>query len=135
MESIQKIQRSFTKHITGMHGMPYYNLLGLYALHIRKERYFFIYFWKIVESLVLKFSNTITSTFSERRYISCVITHVNVGCVGTLTYNSLRWHILNLSFTFNVLVFSLRFKTQLDIFFVIWKCRGSSLPGRNQPQP
>ena len=55
--------------------------------------------------------------FSGRRGRSCVISHVNVGCVGTLAYNSFRWRSIRL---FNSLPMHLRsvlrLKTQLDIF-------------------
>ena len=85
---LEKIQRSFTKHITGMNDMPYHERLKslrLYSLQRRRERYCIIYIWKIIN-----FSSPITSTFSGRRGRSCVISHVNVGRVGTLAYNSFR---------------------------------------------
>ena len=43
---LEKIQRSFTKHITGMNDMPYHERLkslGLYSLQRRRERYCIIY--------------------------------------------------------------------------------------------
>ena len=51
--------------------------------------YRIIYIWKIIEGLAPNFSNPITSTFSGHRGRSCIISHVNVGRVGTLIYNSL----------------------------------------------
>ena len=122
---LEKLQRSFTKHITGMNDMPYHerlNSLGLYSLQRIREWYCIIYIWKIIEGLAPHFSNPITSTFSGRRGRSCVISHVNVGLVGTLSYNSFRWRSIRL---FNSLPMHLRsisscsvlrFKTQLDIF-------------------
>ena len=120
---LEKIQRSFTKHITGMNDMPYHEpYLGLYSLQRRRERYCIIYIWKSIEGLAPKFSNPITSTFSGRRGRSCIISHVNVGRIGTLSYNSFRWRSIRL---FNSLLMHLRsisscsvlrFKTQLDIF-------------------
>ena len=89
---LEKIQRSFTKHITGMNDMPYHERvksLGLYFLQRRSERYCIIYIWKIIEGLAPNFSNPITSTFSGRRGRSCVISHVNVGRIGTLSYKVL----------------------------------------------
>ena len=89
---LEKIQRSFTKHITGMNDMPYHERLkslGLYVLQRRRERYCIIYIWQIIEGLVPNFSNPIISTVSGRRGRSCVISHVNVGRDGTLAYNSL----------------------------------------------
>ena len=110
---LKKIQRSFTKHITRMNDMPYHELLKilkLYFLQRRRERYCIIYIWKIIESLAPNFSNPNTSTFSECRGRLCVISHVNVGRVGTLAYNSFRWHSIrlfnSLPSTLNFLVFS-----------------------------
>ena len=51
---LEKIQQSFTKHITGMNDMPYHERLkslGLYSLQRRRERYCIIYIWKIIEGL------------------------------------------------------------------------------------
>ena len=113
---LEKIQRSFTKHITGLKS------LGLYSLQRRRERYCIIYILKIIEGLAPNFSNPITRTFSGRRGRSCVISNVNVGRVGTLSYNTFGWRSIRL---FNSLPMHLRsisscsvlrFKTQLDIF-------------------
>ena len=108
--------------------MPYHERLkslGLYSLQRRRERYCIIYIWKIVEGLLLTFLTLLgllLSTFSGRRGRSCVNSHVNVGRVGTLAYNSFRWRSIRL---FNSLPMHLRsnsscsvfrFKTQLDIF-------------------
>ena len=76
---LEKIQRSFTKHISVMNVMLYHERLkslGLYSLQRRRERYCIIYIWKIIEGLVPNFSNPITGTFSGRRARSCVISHV-----------------------------------------------------------
>ena len=57
---LEKIQRSFTKHITGMNDMPYHERLkslGLHSLQRRRERYCIIYIWKIIEGLAPNFSN------------------------------------------------------------------------------
>ena len=122
---LEKIQWSFTKHITVLNDMPYQERLkslGLYSLQRIRERYCTIYICTIMEGSAPNFSNPITSTFSGRRGRSCVISHVNVGRVGTLAYNSFRWGSIRL---FNILpihlrsIFScsvLRFQTQLDIF-------------------
>ena len=88
---LEKIQRSFTKHITVLNDMPYHERLkslGLNSLHRRIERYCIIYIFKIIESWAPNFSNPIRSTFSGRRGRSYVISHVNVGRVGTLAYSS-----------------------------------------------
>ena len=91
---LEMIQRSFIKHITGMNDMLYHEQLKstrLYSLQRRRERYCIIYSWKFIEGLAPNFSNLITRKFSGRRGRSCVISHVNVGRVGTLAYNSFRW--------------------------------------------
>ena len=122
---LEKIQWSFTKHITGINDMPYHEWLksiGLYSLKRRRDRYCIIYIWKNFEGLAPNFSNPITSTFSGRRCRSCAISHVDVDRVGTLAYNSFRWRSIRL---FNILPMHLRlissclvlrFKTQLYIF-------------------
>ena len=52
---IEKVQRSFTKHITGIKNKPYderLKLLNLYSVQRRRDRYQIIYLWKIIEGLV-----------------------------------------------------------------------------------
>ena len=109
--STEKIQRSFTKHITGMNE-------SRTLLSTEKKRKVLHY----IEGLAPNFYNPITSTFSGHRGRSFIISHVNVGRVGTLAYNSFRWRSIRL---FNSLPMHLRsisscsvlrFKTQLDIF-------------------
>ena len=61
---IEKVQRFFTKFITGMCDCSYsdrLSLLRLYSLQRRRERYCIIYVWKIIEDLVPKFSKPILS--------------------------------------------------------------------------
>ena len=92
----------------GMNDMPYHERLkslGLYSLQRRRERYCIIYIWKIIEGLAPNFSNPVTSTVSGRRGRSCVISHVNIGRVDTLAYNSFRWRSIRL---FNGLPMHLR---------------------------
>ena len=122
---LENIHRSFTKHITGMNDIPYYERLKsleLYSMQRRRERYCIIYIWKIIEGLATNFSNPITSKCSERRGRSFVISHVNVCRVGTLAYNSFRRRSIRLlnSLPMHLRSISscsvLRFKTQLGIF-------------------
>ena len=120
---IEKVQRSFTKHITGIKNKPYderLKLLNLYSVQRRRDRYQIIYLWKIIEGLVPNISTPITCTFSERRGRSCVVSHVNMGRLGTLSYNSFRWRSIRM---FNKLPKYVRivsscsidkFKSQLD---------------------
>ena len=94
--------------ITMLCDMPYHERLksiGHYSLQRRRERYCIIYIWKIIESLAPNFSIPITSTFSGRRGRSGVISHVNVGRVGMLSYNNFRWRSTRL---FNSLPMYLR---------------------------
>ena len=94
-----KIQRAFTKHITGMYDLPNtkrLKMLNLNSLHRRRERYCIIYLWKILEGLVPNFSDPIVCSFSDRRGRSCIISHVNPGRQGTLAFNSFRWRSIRI---------------------------------------
>ena len=56
--ALEKIQRSFTKHITGMYDIPYHERLkslGVYTLQRRRETSCIIYIWSIVEGLAPNF--------------------------------------------------------------------------------
>ena len=122
---LEKIQRSFTKHITEMNDMPYHEQLkslGLYSLQGRREKYCMIYIWKIIEGLAPSISSPITRKCSGRRGRSCVISHAKVGRVGALAYNSFIRRSIRLYNGLPIHLRSisscsvLRFKTQLDIF-------------------
>ena len=55
---LEKIQRSFTKHIKGMNDMPYHEQLkslGFYSLQRRRERYCVIYIGKLLTAWLLIF--------------------------------------------------------------------------------
>ena len=120
---IEKVQRSFTKHIAGIKNKPYderLKLLNLYSVQRRRDRYQIIYLWKIIEGLVPNLSAPIMCTYSERSGRSCVVSHVNMGRLGTLSYNSFRWRSIRM---FNKLPKYVRivsscsideFKSQLD---------------------
>ena len=123
INQIEKIQRAFTKHITGMYDLPYtkrLKMLNLNSLHRRRERYCIIYLWKILEGLVPNLSDPIVCSFSDRRGRSCIVSHVNPGRQGTLAFNSFRWRSVRI---FNRLPIHIRnisacsidrFKSQLD---------------------
>ena len=99
IDQFEKIQRSFTKHITGMQSLEYSERLvslKLYSLQRRRERYCIIYVWKIIEGLVPNFSKPIVCSYSERIGRSCIISHVNLGRLGSLAYNSFRWRAIRL---------------------------------------
>ena len=125
IDQFEKIQRSFTKHITGMQSLEYSERLvslKLYSLQRRRERYCIIYVWKIIEELVHNFSKPIVCSYSERRGRSCIISHVNLGRLGSLAYNSFRWRAIRL---FNAMPKYIRcisscsvvsFKSKLDCY-------------------
>ena len=76
IDQLEKIQRSFTKHITGMQSLEYSERLvslKLYSLQRRCECYCIIYVWKIIEGLVHNFSKRIVCSYSEHRGRSCII--------------------------------------------------------------
>ena len=93
IDQLEKIQRSFTKHITGMQSLEYSERLvslKLYSLERRRERYCIIYVWKIIKGMVPNFSKPIVCSYSERRGRSCIVSHVNLGRLGSLAYNRRR---------------------------------------------
>ena len=52
---VEKVQRSFTRFISGMTGLSYTEILTVlkqYSLQLRREKYIIIYVWKILEGLV-----------------------------------------------------------------------------------
>ena len=96
---IEKTQRSFTRYISGMEGLSYQErlaVLKLYSLQRRRERYIIIYVWEILECQVPNFSPPIRSRTSDRRGRTCIASHVGVGRLGTLAYNSFRWHAIHI---------------------------------------
>ena len=77
---VLNVQRPFTKHISGMCFLSYskrLEVLKLYSLQRRRERYGIIYVWKIVEGLVPNLSAPIT--FSDQRGRTCVVCHSGAG--------------------------------------------------------
>ena len=96
--------------------------LKLHSLQRRRERYCIIYVWKIIEGLVPNFSNPIVCSYSDRRGRSCIVSHVHVGRLGTLAFNSFRWRAIRL---FNAMPNHIRcisccsvlsFKCKLDLY-------------------
>ena len=115
---LEKTQRSFTRYISGMQGLAYperLTVLKLYSVQRRRVRYIVIYVWK-------NFSPPIHSRTSDRRERACIISHIGVGRLGTLPYNSFRWRAIRM---FNQLPLFLRnttvcsvycFKKKLDLY-------------------
>ena len=92
---IEKVQRAFTKHISGMCFLSYskrLEVLKLYSLQRRRERYGIIYVWKTIEGLVPNLSDPITCSFSDRRGRACVVCHSGAGQLSTyLPYPTLQF--------------------------------------------
>ena len=81
INSIEKVQRSFTKHISGrgMYSLSYserLTSLNFYSVQRRRERYIIIYVWKMMQSKALSFNQPIISLWNERRGRMCVESHV-----------------------------------------------------------
>ena len=91
----EKVQRLFTKFISGMHDCSYSDKLSLlrFILSAEETRMLLciIYVWKIIEDLVPNFSKPIVCTHSEGTERYCVVSHVNIGRSSTLAYNSFRF--------------------------------------------
>ena len=122
---IEKVQRAFTKHISGICDFSYskrLETLKLYSLQRRRDRYSIIYVWKIVEGLVPNLSDPITCSLSDRRGRTCIVYHAGAGQLGTLKYNSFSWRSIRM---FNRLPKCIRmlsscsvnrFKSELDSY-------------------
>ena len=65
--------------------------LNIYSLERRRERYLIIYIWKILENFVPNFSDPIGHYISERRGRYCITSHIELGCLGSLQFNSFRF--------------------------------------------
>ena len=81
---IEKVQQSFTKHITGMRDLSYHERLQalrvrLYSLQRRRGRYCIILIGKSIENKAQNLLDPILCNFSDRRDRSSVISHVNLG--------------------------------------------------------
>ena len=134
IDQLEKVQRSFTKHITGMQSLEYSEWLvslKLYSLQRRHERYHsplnlwrycIIYGWKIIDGLIPHFSKPIVRSYSEHRGRSCMFSHAHIGWVWSLAYNSFRWRVIRL---FNAMSKYIRciyscsivsFKSKLDCY-------------------
>ena len=122
---IEKVQRAFTKHISGICDFSYskrLETLKLYSLQRRRDRYGIIYVWKIVEGLVPNLSDPITCSLSDRRGRTCIVYHAGAGRLGTLKYNSFRWRSIRMFNRLPKCISMLsscsvnRFKSELDSY-------------------
>ena len=125
INTLENIQRQFTRYIDNLNGCSYperLKSLHLYSLERRRDRYTIIYLWKILEGKVPNLTNPIKATYSTRRGRSCVINSVPRGNAGSLLYNSFRCKAVRL---FNCIPRDVRnasqcsvniFKSKLDAF-------------------
>ena len=122
---VEKVQRSFTRFISGMEGLSYperLTVLKLYSLQRRRDRNIIIHVWKILEGLVPNLFPPICTKTSDRRGRTCIMSHINVGRLGALVYNIFRWRAIHLFnklplFLCNATVCSIHsFKKQLDSY-------------------
>ena len=80
--------------MTGLSYTERLTVWKLYSLQRRRERYIIIYVWNIWEGLVPNFFPPICTKTSDRRGRTCISSHINVGRLGTLEYNSFRWCVI-----------------------------------------
>ena len=122
---VENVHRSFTRFISGMAGLSHterLTVLKLYSLQHRRERYIIINVWKILEGLVPNLYPPICTKSSDHRGRACISSHINVGRLGTLEYNSFRLWAIRLFnqvplFVRNTTVCSIHgFKKQLDCY-------------------
>ena len=81
IQSLEMIQRSFVRKISGMYGKNYWEQLTdlkLYSLERRRERYIAIYVWKILEGIVpnLGSGSDVVPNLSPRRRRTCNVPHI-----------------------------------------------------------
>ena len=98
IQSLEMIQRSFTRKITGTKDLTYWETLKhlkLYSLQRRRERYIIIYTWKMIENIVPNINNdtSMISTYNQNRKgrlckIPAVLPSIVPTRYCTLTYNN-----------------------------------------------
>ena len=97
INQIESVQRSFTKHISGMQTLTYSERLSASSVQRRRERYIIIYVWKILEAKVPNLSSPILCYGMDSRLgRMCKVSNVASGHVGTLSYHSFRWKAIRL---------------------------------------
>ena len=127
IRKIEAVQRNFTYRIQGMRELNYWERLeqlGLYSLERRRDRYFVIYVWKIINGHAPNFENmAIETRQNDRRGLTCNIPRYvsTPGRIQTLKEGSFMVHGPRL---FNEIPRDLRefegspetFKAKLDVF-------------------
>ncbi|KAG0725497.1 putative RNA-directed DNA polymerase from transposon X-element [Chionoecetes opilio] len=75
IQRLEAVQRSFTKHIRGLHDLNYWDrlkTLGIYSQQRRRERYRAISIWKVLEKQVAEpMSSALQAHFNERTGRKC----------------------------------------------------------------
>ena len=74
IQSLETVQSSFFNKIAGLSSLDYWEqlqVLKMYSLQRRRERYTCIYVWKVLEELVPNFG--LQSSYSIRRGRSCIV--------------------------------------------------------------
>ena len=118
IQTIEQVQRSFIRKITGMHGLSYWEQLSelsLYSLERRRERYIILYVWRILENLTPNFNDPekggIKVKWNERRGRVCDVPSVSrqapaavqraryssFAIIGPKLFNSLPREVRNIS--------------------------------------
>ena len=116
IQRIEQVQVSYLKKIVGMNSYDYWeqlDMLNLYSLERRRERYIAIYVWKILENLVPNFG--INVAYNKRKGRYCIIPKVHTTAtqrVQTIRFNSLA---VNGPRIFNCLPISLRNKSGCSV--------------------
>ena len=80
IQTIEMVQRSFLRKLSGMNQLPYWEQLRqlqLYSQERRRERYMTIYIWRILEGQVPNISSKVTAKWHARRGRECIIPSVN----------------------------------------------------------
>ena len=130
IRKVEAVQRSFTYRITGMKDLDYWERLAqlnLYSLERRRDRYYIVYVWKIINGVAPNFSidnMAIKTRNSPRRGLTCEVPPVNRAApqrLQTIKEHSFMVHGPKL---FNAIPRGLRefngtlntFKRNLDIF-------------------
>ena len=123
---IEKVQRSFTKYITGMREYSYIDRLSqlkLYSLQRRRDHYCIIYVWKSVEGAVPNYSNlsqyyVATQSVEEDPALFRMLMLVDLVCLHTTVSGGVPSDCLilcpNVDVPLLVLLINYSFKYLLD---------------------
>ena len=76
IQSLEEIQRAFTRKIDGLKDLSYWERLeklSLYSLERRRERYGALYCWKIINNQAPNVNQKIQTKYNSRRGRLCLI--------------------------------------------------------------